>query len=241
MRRFLAALRCDVIIQYRSGFYWVGLAAVLFWLAVLSQIKQVEIIDFGQWLGVFLATNLVMTTFFFVAGLTILEKAEGALDGLVVTPLRPWEYLWSKALTLSVLAAVETAGAILLVYDGPVLILPMLLGLFSLGAIYTLFGIAVAVRYDAINSFLPPAIVGIVILSIPLVPHFELWSHPVLELHPAEPAFKLFRLALDPSGSVSLVSQLGLYALFASVVWLGLSYAWARSAFAAFIVRRAGG
>ncbi len=182
-----------------------------------------------------------MTTFYFAAGLILLEKAEGALDGLVVTPLRPAEYLWSKTLTLSLLAMAETAAALLIVHDGPVRLAPLLLGMGILGGLYTFLGLALVVRYDAINVFLPPSVLWVSFLMVPLLPHFGFWHHPVLELHPAEPGFKLLRMALAPPDSPGLASDAGRYALGAALFWLGASFLWARMAFVRFVTRMAGG
>lgn len=45
--------------------------------------------------------NLPLATFFFIAGLVLLEKGEGTLEAQIVTPLTAGGYLASKILTLT--------------------------------------------------------------------------------------------------------------------------------------------
>ena len=47
---------------------------------------------------------MLLATFVFLAGLLLIEKGQGTLEGLIVTPLRSSEYLLAKILSLTVLA-----------------------------------------------------------------------------------------------------------------------------------------
>ena len=73
MRRLWAALRCDVVLQARNGFYWAGGAVLLFFLLVVWNLPRV---DWSRWMGVLVFSNLVTATFYFMAVLVLLEKSE---------------------------------------------------------------------------------------------------------------------------------------------------------------------
>lgn len=111
MSRFHAALRTDLRLQLRQGFYLAGAFVAAIWIAILSQLPADGV---RVALPAFLFLNGLTTTFFFVAGLVLFEKREGVLAALVVTPLRDGEYLASKVATLSLLAAVEGITIVLL-------------------------------------------------------------------------------------------------------------------------------
>src|SRR5690349_16680714 len=98
--RLLATLQLDARIQVRNGFYAASAFLIVIMTALLLQIPR-ENIDVALITPGFVVVNLIVTTFYFVAGLVMLEKSEGVLSGLVVSPLRPAEYLASKALTLT--------------------------------------------------------------------------------------------------------------------------------------------
>ncbi len=73
--------------------------------------------DLNWLMGVFVIGNILITSFYFIAGLVLLERDEGTLTAQAVTPLRPWEYLFSKGISLFVLVFVENL-IIVVLYAG---------------------------------------------------------------------------------------------------------------------------
>jgi fluoroquinolone transport system permease protein len=69
--------------------------------------------------GAALAINLQITTFFFVAGLLLLERDEGTLTALAVSPMSPALYLAVWTATLTILAAAETIAIVWLAFGRP--------------------------------------------------------------------------------------------------------------------------
>jgi fluoroquinolone transport system permease protein len=105
-----------------------------------------------------LAVNLQITTFFFVAGLMLLERDEGTLNALAVSPLSASGYLAMRTFSLTGLAAAETI-AIVWIGFGTGGSWPLILGgTAALGFIYTCFGAAVATRYESVNALLLPGL-----------------------------------------------------------------------------------
>jgi len=182
-----------------------------------------------------LMLNLIITTYFYVAALVLLEKDEGTLAGLVVTPLRPYEYLMSKVVSLTLLAIVETLLVVVLVFGVHFRPFPILAGMIMLGAFYTLAGFVAAARYDAINAYLLPAGVGVGLLILPLIDHLSLWHNPIFWLHPTQPALVLLRSAFGRAAVWETT-----YGLLGGAFWLGLSLLWARRIFRHFVIRTAG-
>ena len=83
MSRLPAAVACDVRLQYRNGFY-AAAAFVAVVLVVLLRWLPPETLRLL--LPALVLANMQVNTFYFVAGLVLLEKAEGSLEALVVTP-----------------------------------------------------------------------------------------------------------------------------------------------------------
>ena len=84
--------------------------------------------------------NLTINSFYFMSGLILLEKGEGTLEYQVVTPLRSWEYMASKVLTLGLLSILESVLVIIAV-SGPHFFWPALIaGIVFLVVIYALYG-----------------------------------------------------------------------------------------------------
>src|SRR5215211_7842383 len=111
MNRLIATIRCDVTLQFRNGFYAATVFVTVLWALILLQIGTLDL----RWLLPSLVVgNLMVGTFSFIGGLVLLERGEGSLTAQVVTPLRIGEYLASKVLTLTILAAVETLVIVLI-------------------------------------------------------------------------------------------------------------------------------
>jgi fluoroquinolone transport system permease protein len=235
MRRFIATLRRDLLLQYRYKLIAVSLAMVAVWGMLLAFVPEALRPEPTRLVPAFVVINLLTTTFYFICGLVLFEKGEAVLSALATTPLRDREYLVSKVVSLTLLACAETFGIVVLFFGGDVnwgLLLP---GALLLGGTYTLLGFVAIARYDSINEFLMPSILLVFGLQLPLLPHFGLTGRVLALPHPVEPALSLMRAAYAPVGAGELV-----YAVVAGGLWLGLSYWWARREFDRFIVRAAG-
>jgi fluoroquinolone transport system permease protein len=87
MTPLLAILRWDVLLQARNGFYWATAFLVLVVGGLLLAAPEGVRADSGVWVPALIAVNMQTTTFFFVAGLMLLERDEGTLAALAVSPL----------------------------------------------------------------------------------------------------------------------------------------------------------
>ena len=101
--RLLATMRLDVVNQFRQGFY---IASLVVLLAVLVAFCLLPV-EARVLLPLVLLTNMLLATFVFLAGLVLLEKGEGTLATVIVSPLRAQEYLASKIATLAGLGVLE--------------------------------------------------------------------------------------------------------------------------------------
>lgn len=230
MTRLAASLQTDLRVQLRNGFYFVSGFIVLIFTALLSQLPK-GVLDLSLVVPSILLVNFVLTTFFFVGALVLLEKSEGTIYGLVVTPLRVGEYLLAKVASLTGLATLESALVVLFVFGLPPNMLPLLLGMLLLGTLFTLLGFVVTARFRSINEYLLPAGFGVMLLLLPLLQSTGLLSSPLFHFHPAQPAVTLLRSAYTSVSTLELV-----YAVLGSLSWAALSFLWAKRVFVRHIV-----
>lgn len=235
MNRSLATLRYDIVLQFRNGFYHVSVFFIAIWVGLWSQLPNTSNYPYALILPALVTLNMLITTFYFVAGLVLLEKAEGTLTSLVVTPLRAEEYLVARVLSLSLLAALESLLIVVLIYGFHFNPLPLVVGMLLLGGFYTLAGFVAIVRYDSINAYVIPSGFVVLVLLLPLIDHVGLWRHPIFYLHPLQPALLLLRAAFEPPASWQIA-----YGLGGSLLWFTISFAWAHRIFHRFAVRTAG-
>jgi hypothetical protein len=186
-------------------------------------------------LPVIVLQNLFINTFYFIAGLVLLEKGEGTLEGLVVSPLRKEEYLASKLITLTLLSIFESLIIIIVVF-GFDFNLPLLVVSFALqGVFYALLGFILIARYESINTFLLPSVLVTTVLSIPLLDYFGIWQSWLVYLHPFQASLVLMKAAFQPVQ----IWQIG-YGLIYLLLWIGLAYGWSRRVFYRFVIAKEG-
>jgi len=232
MSRLLTSLSFDARLQFRHGFYYAGgFVAVL----MAFGLRQLPRDVLPEVFPPFLAFGLPITTFYFVAGLLLLEKSEGTLEALVVTPLRVHEYLVSKVTTLTLLAALENLLVLVAVYGTEVSWIPLLAGFVGLSAFYTCLGFVAVVRYDSINEFLMPSGLFMLALQLPLLDYLGIVESPAFLVWPSQAGLFVLRDAFG-----ELAGWERAYAVLALSFWIGLAFWWARRTFHRLVVRRQG-
>ncbi|MFZ0548428.1 MAG: hypothetical protein WAM60_23470 [Candidatus Promineifilaceae bacterium] len=241
MTRFIAAMKVDVLVQMRNNLYTIGIvvaiitAAVVAWLGSADQLPAI--------VPTLMLLVVGGTTFLYVGALIFFEKDQGTLNATIVSPMRPFEYLWSKIITLTGLATLEATimigGMMLILSFSESLQLPnipmLLLGIIILGILYTLAGIILIVRYDKITDYLVPLAIIVSILQLPFLYFWGLFELPIFLVLPTSAPAMLMRGAF-----VSLAAWEWAYGVGYSAVLLAVLSWWAYRAFHTHIIMKVG-
>jgi fluoroquinolone transport system permease protein len=219
----LTALRWDVVLQARNGFYWASGFLVVLISALLLSLPEAARANAAVWVPAILTINLQITTFFFVAGLLLLERDEGTLAALAVSPLSATGYLAIRTCTLTGLAAAETMAIVWIGFGASGSWWLLLTGTAALGVIYTGFGAVVAARYESVNALLLPASAFLTLLLLPLLAHFGLVPRVLFLVHPLEPPMTLLRAAYGAIGRTEVA-----FGIIGSLGWSALAFVWGR-------------
>jgi fluoroquinolone transport system permease protein len=231
MRRLLATIRCDARLQLRNGFYYATAFVLVMWAAILSQLPALNL---GWLLPAIVSNELVIVAFYFIGGLVLLEKGEGTLEAQVVTPLRTWEYLASKVITLAGLGLVQNVILVALIYGPGFDLLPLAVGIALAAALYVLAGFVAVTRHDSINEYLLPSALYTGLLMVPLL-YVAGWDHWLLYLHPLQAPLVLMRAAFEPVAPWQIA-----YAVLYSGLWVGLASFLSQRTLQRFVIARAG-
>ena len=233
MSRLVATLRLDITLQARSKLYAMGIGA-----AVLVGMVGRFLLDpsyAGRIMPAFYLLGVGSTTYVFVASLVLFEKSQGTLQALGASPLRSWDYINSKLITLTGFALIESLIVYALSFWGvPFSPVPLLTGLAALCVVNTLIGVGQIVAHDTVTSFLMPGalLVG-TILQLPVF--FVLDIGPALAwyLVPSQGPLLLMLAAFEP-----LQAWQWVYAVGMSISAIAVSAWWARRRFARFIAMK---
>ena len=187
--RLKNALKSDIKFQKNQGFYAIYVAITLLYIVLLSLLPQsllkyiLPIIIFSDPSGVGL---------FFIGGILMLEREQGILTYLKITPLRTKEYLLSKVLTLSLLALVVSL-VLTLTSDiqTEVNYLTLVLGVFSSGWIFTCLGIMVSIKCKSLNGYFLKIVPTMLFFIVPCISVIGFKYSEILWLIPSSTAFEL--------------------------------------------------
>ena len=234
MSRLSSAVRLDLLLQKRYGFFYAGTFVVVMWVMLLLFVPD-TFLELAVPLVVF--TDLAVVGFYFIAGMVLFEKGEATLSALVSTPLRFREYLASKLLTLTALALVISLVVALAGYGfgfNPVL---FLLGVVFAAGISALAGFITVAPFGSVSSYLVPSSIVLVLLGLPVFHFLGLWQSPAFYLLPTQGALLLLGGAFVPELAAWQIA----YALVYGSLWIaGLAFL-AHRAFERYIVARKGG
>lgn len=168
---------------------------------------------------------------YFMAAMFYLERQEGSLQALVTTPLKLDRYLVVKALSLTLLAVLATAGVALMVYGVHANWLPLLAGAGLNSWLMTLFGFWLAARYASISEFIAPSILYFVPTQLPLLAHFGVCSGWPIYLMPTQGTVLLMEAGFGPIAPWQWAYAVLYLALASLVTWR-----MARRAFDRFVI-----
>ena len=164
--RFLYAIWADIRFQMKQGFYIVYVLITIMYLILLSFLPE-DVLSIALPLVVFSDPSVL--GLFFIGGIIMLEKVQGVLSVLVVSPLRTIEYLLSKVVSLalvSVLAAFAITG--FSNYSNVNWLLLFLSTVLTSG-IFTLCGIMINAGCQTVNQYMIKTIPYMLLFVLPCV------------------------------------------------------------------------
>ncbi len=241
MTRLLSAMKIDVIVQVRNNLYAIGIGVAVLVAVMVSQLASPN--QLSSLVPALMLLVIGGTTLLYVAGLILFERDEGTLHAVMVSPLRTSEYLWSKIITLTALATLESVtmvgGAMLIMSRSDEMTWPaipiLLIGIIAIGVMYTLMGIVLIVRYDKITDFLIPMAAILSVLQLPFLHFWGVIEHPAFLIIPTSAPTMLMQGAY-----IQLATWEWLYAMgYTAAMIMGLTI-WAYRAFNTHIIMKLG-
>jgi fluoroquinolone transport system permease protein len=219
----LKLFKYDLNIQFRSGYWTVyGVLGIIYILILVNLPVYVR-----NYVAVYLIfSDTSVLGLIFVGALVLLEKQQGVLQSLSVTPLKLNTYLFSKVLSLTLLSAVISSLIWIIPlwsFRGFALILA---GVVLSSIVHTMFGIGFTAGAESFNQFLARVFAGSMLFTIPVLPMVLFPKTGWMVLFPANATLDLFlRIA---KGSFSAFQLLDLLIL---VLWIFIMTIFAQKQF----------
>lgn len=219
----------DVRLQQRYGFYAVYAVLIVLFSAAIRSTPPGAARE--TVLRLILFADPSFLGFYFIAALVLFEKSEGVLDALVTSPLSVRGYLWSKALSLTLLALLATVAITLVGYGLDLRWLPLLASVGLTSLLFVFVGFVAVARFDSINAYFMTALAYTSVLGAPVVGLLGIFETPLFYLLPAKPSLVLLEAAVSPVNAPEVA-----YAVGYLLVAVGVSSALARRSFERHVV-----
>lgn len=223
MERFISLLHLDFTMIVRNKILIVAAFITVLYAGILQVLPDK---NFTEVLTILIFTDPVMLGFMFVGVMVLFEKSGNTLQAISVSPVRSAEYLWSKAIVLTLIAL--AAGLIMAVagvgtrfqagYLAAAIVASSLLFVF--------IGFVGVSRVKTFNQYFIVIPLFMIPGFLPFLNYFGITDTWLWYLIPTQAALLLFVSAFSESGTVA--SREIIYAFIYLPVTIWLSFLWAR-------------
>ena len=202
--RLLNAIWSDIKFQIKQGFYLVYLIITIMYLIILSMLPE-NVLTIALPLVVFSDPSVL--GLFFIGGIILLEKSQGVIMVMVVSPLRTEEYVLAKAISLALISAIAaiaiTALSPINNVNWPLMIISTILT----AGLFTLCGIMINAGCNNVNQYMVKTIPYMLLFILPC---FSLLGFEYSYLFTVVPSVAALRLLLGAYHGIIWYEALGL-------------------------------
>jgi len=224
MRGFAGLLRLELTLQARSFIYpaTVVSTAMICAFVFLLPLKPLS----PRLSAFFVFMDPATIGLSFVGAMVLMEKAQGTLAALGVTPLRPAAYVGAKTVTLTLISFASGLVVAYVATRGAFDLTRLLLALALSSAVMVLIGLACVARAASMTQLVVKLLWVSTVLYLPLLTHFGVGPSAmaaILAIIPSHAMLVALTAAVTPD-SISLLEQL-IAALYLGLwVWVGWSW-----------------
>jgi fluoroquinolone transport system permease protein len=146
-----------------------------------------------------------MLGFIFVGAMVLFEKDANTLQALTVTPVKPWQYLWSKAISLTLIALVCSIGMAYIGHGFGIRLIFFIPAVVLTSFIFTFIGFIGVSRVKNFNQYIILIPLFLLPTILPLADFYGIVRSPVFYLIPTHGSLLLFKAAFKEVGSLNIL------------------------------------
>jgi fluoroquinolone transport system permease protein len=209
-------LKKEITLQWRQGFWLVYFVVSALYAIILLNIPPANRMMVSL---IMILSDTTMLGVLFVGALVLLEKQQAVIHSLFVTPLEPKAYLWSKCLSLSLIATVMSLLVYLPVWQFSAYSLLLLLCIFITAGTFVLLGLGLAAGISTVNQYFGLMMGASLLLTLPVIPYLLLDRHPAFLPLPYIASLDLMLGALEPLPAWRSIADILFMALWGLVAF----------------------
>ena len=188
-------LKKEITLQWRQGFWLVYFIFSAIYVAVLLNLPEKNRLLVSL---ILILSDTTMLGLIFIGALVLLEKQQAVIQSLFVTPLEPSRYIWSKTLSLSLIAICMSMLVYLPAWTFNTYTLLLLTCITVTAGTFVMLGLGLAARIETINQYFGLLMGVSMLLILPVVPYMLLDQHPIFLFLPYVASLDLMLGALNP-------------------------------------------
>ncbi len=205
----------DVRFQIKYGFYYIYLFFSILYIGILFALPP-------QWR----LTAAILMIFsdpaamglYFMGAIVLFEKSERVLNSVAISPVKPYEYVLSKLLSIGF---ISTIVAIAIGVASDVITKPFffITGVFLCSCLFSAIGLIFACRISSLNQFVIATIPAELIINVPAIAWLFGYQKSWLLFHPG---ISLIELLRGSSSALPALIILIVWTLFFAVLAEGI-------------------
>ncbi|NOR34988.1 MAG: hypothetical protein GQ579_09945 [Bacteroidales bacterium] len=188
-------LKKEITLQWRQGFWLVYFVFTAIYVTVLLNLPEKNRMMVSL---ILILSDTTMLGLIFIGALVLLEKQQAVIQSLFVTPLEPSQYIWSKTISLSLIAVCMSILVYLPVWHFTAYTLLLLACIAFTAGTFVLLGLGLSVHVDTINQYFALMMGASMLLILPVVPYMLLDQNPLFLFLPYVASLDLMLGARNP-------------------------------------------
>lgn len=178
--RMTSLLAGDIRFQFKYGFYFLYFILSIMYIAILFALP-------GEWREqaaiLMIFSDPAAMGLFFMGAIVLYEKSERVLNSVAITPVKAYEYVLSKLLSI---AAISTVVALIIGVSSGVITnaFYFILAVFLCSCLFSAMGLIIAANISTLNKFILATIPVELLINVPAIAYLFGWKREWLLLHP---------------------------------------------------------
>ena len=226
-------LKWEFILLYRYKLIHITFLSVLMYIVSLK-VTPSDIMPAKDMLPLLLFFDPAVIGIMFVGAIVLFEKAENTLQALTITPMKVWEYLSSKIISLTVLATISALLFVFLAHGFDFNYFYLFVGIILTSVFLIILGFLMVARLNSINEYLLTMMLAFIGLSLPPLLHMSgFYENVIFYLWPTQASFILFNGVFT-----GLELWEAVYGILYLLSWIVICFIIAKKAFYKHIVMK---
>ena len=224
MKTLFKIIKWDFLLQIRYNIVTIALIVSALYVLLLKSLPNV---DLDQLVILLVLSDPVMFGVMFIGVLVLYEKDNNTIDALIVSPLTPSQYLWSKAIYLTIIAVPIALAISIVGYGLKLNYIHLLLSVILTSIAFVFLGFIVVSKVNGFNQYIIKFVLFTLPVSIPMMGLFNIFHSDFFYLIPTHATILLLKSALNYDISIAQT----IYAIVYLIFWLIIAYYFAVKAY----------